>query len=1053
MVKFCLRHPHLTVVVCLIVCVMGLTSVLKMPIDLFPPIKIPVVTCATFYGGMPPEQVEAQITNTFERFFTLGSNIDHIQSRSLPGVSLIKVFFTPGSDPNADVTQISNLAMADLRRLPHGTLPPVVLKTGASFLPVCLLAVKGKGLTETQLRDYLQYEIRDQIAGVRGATVPPPFGGKYRMEMVYVDPLKLQALGLSPMDVVRAVNQSNLILPAGDVRIGPLDYDIYSNAQVPNAKALNHIVLKTIGERNVYVSDVGHAVDGSWLQYNIVRIDGQRSVYVGVMKQGGNTNTIQVVDGIRAAIKHLRDIPSQMKAMVVFDQSQFVREAIRTVANEGGIGLILTGLMILLFLGSMRATTAVFLSIPLSVLAAMFLLHIQGSIINAMLLSGLALAFSRLIDNSVIVLENIYRHMELGDAPAKSSEEGTEEVATAVLSITLATIVVFFPVTLLYGVSKFLFTALAAGVVLSLIASYFVAVGVVPLYCAKVLKALGGHEGAGGEGGAPPRKSLGKRFYDAFNARFGRMLDGYDRWVQKTMDYPRAVIGGFVIIFVASLLLYPLLSFAFFPRVDAGQFVLNLKAPTGTRLGLTNDYVKKVEGIVRHVVSPHDLNTIVSNIGLSPGFESLFSPNSAMHTAFVEVGLNQDHRVSSFQYMRDVRQQIASQLPELRTYFHSGSLVESVLDQGAPAPIDVQVSGRNMNEDMVIAQRLAAQFRQIPNVGDVYIPQDMNYPGLMINVNRTRTSELGLTPKDVIDNVITALTSNEMIAPGYWIDPKSGNQYFVSVQYPDKTVRSISQIETMPLHDPELKAPTYLDQLASITRINTPTEVDHYQLEREIDIYVKPSTEDLSLPYKAIQKIIASTPLPSRNFRVNIRGLVVTMETSFKSFAIGLILAILLVYLILVAQFRSFMDPFLVLLAIPTGITGVLIILFLTGTSINIQSLMGVLMMTGMVVSNTILIVDFAKRLQFDEKKPLREAIALACRIRLRPILMTSLATIVGLLPMAFKLETGSAAYSPLAVAIIGGVAVSVVLSIFVIPAAYLLAYRKLDQAAVAGNS
>jgi hydrophobic/amphiphilic exporter-1 (mainly G- bacteria), HAE1 family len=846
------------------------------------------------------------------------------------------------------------------------------------------------------------------------------------------------------------VNQSNLILPAGDVRIGPLDYDIYSNAQVPSAKTLNQIVLKSIGERNVYVSDVGHAVDGAYLQYNIVRIDGQRSVYVGVMKQGGNTNTIKVVDGIRAAIKHLRDIPRQMKAMVVFDQSQFVREAIHTVANEGGMGLLLTALMILLFLGSMRATTAVFLSIPLSVLAAMFLLHIQGSIINAMLLSGLALAFSRLIDNSVIVLENIYRHMELGDEPFKSSEEGTEEVGTAVLSITLATIVVFFPVTLLYGVSKFLFTALAAGVVLSLIASYFVAIGVVPLFCSKVLKPLEGH---GEEGhGTSPSKSLGRRFYEGFNRRFESMLNGYDRWVQKTLDYPRAVIVGFVGIFAVSLLLYPLLGFAFFPRTDAGQFMLNLKAPTGTRLGLTEDYVKQVEDIIRNVVSPHDLNTIVSNIGITSGFESLFTPNAAMHTAFVEVGLNPDHRVSSFQYMREVHQEITNQLPELRTYFHSGSLVESVLNQGAPAPIDVQVSGMNLNEDMNIARILARKIRGVPNISDVYIPQDLDYPGLMIDVNRTRAAELGLTPKDVIDNVITALTSNQMIAPGYWISPKSGNQYFVSVQYPDNTVKSISDIETMPLRDPNLKAPTYLDQLATLTRINTPTEVDHYQMERNIDVYVKPRTEDLSRPYAAIQHIIASTPLPSRNFRVNIHGLVVTMETSFKSFAVGLVLAILLVYLILVAQFRSFMDPFLVLLAIPTGITGVLLILFLTGTTVNIQSLMGVLMMTGMVVSNTILIVDFAKRLQFDEQKPVREAVALACRIRLRPILMTSLATIVGLLPMAFKLETGSAAYSPLAVAIIGGVAVSVVLSIFVIPAAYLLAYQRRDRAAAAGR-
>ncbi len=1042
MSKFAIRNPHLVIVTCLITCVLGLASIVNMPVDLFPHINIPVVTCATFYSGMPPEQVEAQITNTFERFFTLGSNIDHIESRSLPGVSLIKVFFTPGSDPNADVTEISNLAMADLRRLPHGTLPPVVLQTSASFLPVCLLAVKGKGLSETQLRDYLQYEIRDQIAGVPGATVPPPFGGKYRSLMVYVNPLKLQALSLSPMDVVNAVNTSNLILPAGDVRIGSLDYNIYTNAQVPSPKALNNIVLKTVGPKNVYVSDAGHAVDSSSLQYNIVRIDGQRSVYVGVMKQGGNTNTIQVVDGIRQAIRHLRAIPRQMKAMVVFDQSQFVRQAIHTVMDEGGMGLILTGLMILLFLGSLRATSAVFLSIPLSVLAAAVLLDLRGDTINAMLLSGLALAFSRLIDNSVIVLENIYRHMELGDSPTTASEAGTNEVSMAVFAITLATIVVFFPVTMLYGVSKFLFSALASGVVISLIASYFVAVLVVPLYCSRVLKRLTAEK----KEGAPRREGLGKRLYNAFNTRFEQMLDRYEGWVQKSLNYPREVIGTFIGSFALSLLLYPLLGFSFFPRTDAGQFMINLKAPTGTRLRLTEDYVRRVENIIRREVSPHDLNTIVSNIGLTSGFESLFTPNAAMHTAFVEVGLNPDHWVSSFRYMDKVRSQIARQIPQLRTYIHSGSLVESVLDQGAPAPIDVQVTGMNLRSDMGIAERLAGKIRRLPDISDVYIPQDMDYPALMIDLNRTRVSELGLTPKEVVDNVITALTSNQMIGPGYWIDPKSGNQYFVSVQYPSNKVRSVSDIETMPLHDPRLKVPTYLDQLCRIHTNVTATEVDHYQLERAIDIYVKPRGEDLSRPYDAIQKIIASTPLPSSNFRVAIHGLVITMETSFKSFAFGLMIAVLLVYLILVAQTQSFMDPFLILLAIPTGLTGVLLILFLSGTTVNIQSLMGVLMMVGMVVSNTILIVDFAKRLE-QEGKTVREAVILSCRIRLRPILMTSLATIVGLLPMAFQLEAGSAAYAPLARAIIGGLSFSVILSIFVIPSAYLLAYQNRRQA------
>jgi multidrug efflux pump subunit AcrB len=1048
MSSFSLRHPYFIVVICLFVCVLGLTSLVQMPVDMFPPINIPVVEVATFYSGMPPQQIEADITDTFERFFTLGSGIDHMESRSMSGVSLIKVYFQPGTDANADVTQISNLAMADLRRLPQGTLPPVVMSMDASSLPVCLLTVDGEGLSETELHDYLQFQIRNQIAGVPGATVPPPYGGRYRQIMVYVDPLKLQANELSPMDVVRATDESNLILPAGDVRIGPLDYNLYTNAQVPNAKALNGLPLKTAGEKSVFLSDVGKAVDGSALQYNIVRVNGQRSVYVPVEKQGGNSNTIAVVDGIKNAIKDLRDIPAQLKAHVVFDQSLYVKQAISTVLREGGIGLVLTALMVLVFLGSPRATVAVFLSIPLSVMATFFFLHIGNATINSMILSGLALAFSRLIDNSVIVLENIFRHMELGEGPAIASEKGANEVGLAVLAITIVTVVVFFPVTLLYGVSKFLFTALALSVVISLFASYFVAVSVVPLYCANLLKGITHDvpaEEAGGAESAPAgRQSWGARFHAQFNRRFERFLGHYDRWVKRALDRPKEVVFGFLGVFVLSFALYPLVGLAFFPRTDAGQFVINVKAPTGTRIEVTNDYVKKVENIVHQIVRPGDLNAIVSNIGVTPDLSSLSTPNSAMHTAFVEVGLKEDHKVSSFVYMDEVRKRVSEELPELRTYFQSGGLVDSVLNQGMPAPIDVQVSGNDLQAVDNIALNLEDKFRDLRGVSDVYVPQDMDYPALQVNVNRERASELGLSPKEVIDNLITSLTSDAMIAPSYWVDPKTGNNYFVTVQYPENQVRTVEDLKTMPLHAPDLKLPTYLNQVADISPILTPTEVDHYQLQRTIDVYVAPSGEDLGRPSREVEKIVAGTQLPP-NIRINVRGLVNTMNSSFRSFGFGLILSILLVFLVLVAQFSSFIDPFLIVLAIPTGLVGVMLTLAFTDTTLNIQSLMGIIMLTGMVVSNSILIVDFANRLR-QEGDGVREAISHSCRIRLRPILMTSLATIVGLLPMALKLESGSEAYAPLSRVIIGGLIVSVFLTIFVVPAAYLLIYQHRTQ-------
>src|SRR6516225_7061630 len=517
MPRFAIRNPYFIIVVCLALLVIGVTSLARMPVDLFPPINLPEVVVATFYSGMPPEDIEIDITNPLERFFTLASGIDHMESRSLLGVSIIKVYFQPGTSADADVTEISNLALADLKRLPPGTLPPVVLKFDASSLPVCLVTVKGQGLNETQLHDYAQFAIRNQIAVVKGAEIPPPFGGKYRQIMVYVDPYKLLSRQLSPMDVVQSVNQSNLILPAGDVKMGPYDYYVYSNSLVDRAKDLNEIPIKTVGTSWVAVQDVGKAEDANQTQYNIVRVDGQRSCYIPIIKQEGDTNTIEVVNGVRQLIVHLFDMPKQMVASLAFDQSAFVKEAIKTLLHEGLLGLLLTSIMILLFLGSLRATSAVFLSIPLSALATFVVLYLIGSTVNAMILGGLALAFSRVIDNSVISLENIYRHLEMGYPPAVAAERGGAEVNLAVLAATLTTVVVFFPVTFLYGVSKFLFSALALAVVISLFASYFVAMTVIPLFCSRYLKQMPYSEVEGHDAGRVEARSWWGRLNAGFN--------------------------------------------------------------------------------------------------------------------------------------------------------------------------------------------------------------------------------------------------------------------------------------------------------------------------------------------------------------------------------------------------------------------------------------------------------------------------------------------------------------------------------------------------------
>jgi multidrug efflux pump subunit AcrB len=1070
MPKFALRFPFFIIMLCLMVALVGTVSLSKMPVDLFPDIDMPVVVVATFYNGMPPQQIEADITNTFERFFTLAANVDHSESRSLTGVSLIKIYFKPGTDPNAALSNVANLAMADLRRLPPGTLPPVVLGLTASTQPVCLVTLEGKGLTETQLKDYAQFQVRNQISNVQGASVPQPYGGTYRQIQVYVDPLKMEARNMSLNDVVDSVNNSNLILPAGDVRIGDKDFNIYANSQFPDAKSMNQMPLKSVGNGSVLVADIGHAEDSGALQYNIVRIDGQRSVYVPVFKQGGNSNTITIVNGMKAAIKKLVDIPPSLKTAVVFDQSVFVKLAIKNLVKEATIGLVLTGIMILVFLGSPRATFAVMLSIPLSALVCLLVTHAMGGTVNTMILGGLALAFSRLIDDSVVVLENIFRYMEMGEPPRIAAEKGGMEVSLAVLAATSTTSIVFFPVTFLSGISKYIFTPLALGVVISIFASYFFAMTVVPLFCSQFVRL---HHPAGDEFHHDTgRPSWFQRLVDKFNRHFRAMLNRYETLARRVLVRPgftAAVILGGVFLVLAGL--FPFLGRAYFPRTDPGQFVINLRMPSGTRLEVSNQYMARVENIIRQTVRPRDLGMIVSNIGVYPDLSSIFTSNASMDTAFVQTSLAEDHSIGSYEYMRRVRNRISREMPELTTYFQAGGLVDGVINQGLPAPIDVQVSSMDMDSAYALAQQLAVKIGAFPNVSSTYIPQAVDYPGIQLNIDREKASLIGLSAQDVVDNVITAMTSDGMIAPSYWIDPQSGNNYTVTVQYANRWLNhmSMQDFDNIPLrgvrpagysplqeaHEASDVSPalwtgshragyTPLSSVAGIRLMNTPTEVDHYQIRRVVDIYVSTRSEALQGVGADISRLLRHTQT-DRNTVLKLRGAVVSMNQSFRDFGLGLIISVLLVYLILMAQFTSFIDPFIILMAIPPGLTGVVMILLFTGATLNIMSLMGVIMMTGIVVSNSILIVEFSGILH-EQGMSLLDATVEACKVRLRPILMTSLATLLGMIPMAIGLEAGSEQYAPLARAVIGGLGVSVVVTVFLVPAVYLVIHTRRER-------
>jgi multidrug efflux pump subunit AcrB len=1069
MPKFALKFPYFILMLCLMVGLVGTVSTLRMPVDLFPDIDMPVVVVATFYSGMPPQQIEADITNTFERFFTLAANVDHSESRSLTGVSLIKIYFKPGTDPNAALSNVANLAMADLRRLPPGTLPPVVLGLTASTQPVCLVTLRGQGLNETNLKDLAQFQVRNQIANVQGASVPQPYGGTYRQIQIYIDPLKLEARNMSLNDVVKSVNASNLILPAGDVRIGSKDYNIYANSQFPGAEAMNEMPLKSVGNGSVLVADVGRAVDSGALQYNIVRIDGQRSVYVPVFKQAGNSNTITIVSGMKQAIRNLVDIPQSLKTAVVFDQSLFVKLAVKQLVNEASIGLVLTGLMILLFLGSPRATVAVMLSVPLSAVACLLMTNAMGGSINTMILGGLALAFSRLIDNGVVVLENIFRFMELGESPRAAAEKGGTEVSLAVLAATVTTSIVFLPVADLSGVSRYLFTPLALGVVFSMFASYVFAMTVVPLFCTIFIRP---HSTQGASHNGKKRRFGFQWAVMKFNYYFQLVADRYEGLVRRCLVRPglttACILAGVAVLLAV---LFPFLGQAYFPRTDPGQFVINVRMPSGTRLEVSDQYIARVEQIIRETVPASDLDMIVSNIGVYPDLSAIFTTNASMDTAFVQTSLKEGHKTGSYEYMRRVHERLASDMPELSAYFQAGGLVDGVINQGLPAPIDVQVGSNDMEGAYALAQQIGAKIRTLPNVSGTYIPQDVNYPGIALNIDREKASLIGLSAQDVVDNVITALTSDGMVAPSYWIDPVSGNNYMVTVQYANRWINNMSMedFRNIPLRGvrPAGYSPaeegrmasqmpsgftagdhtsgyTSLGSVANIQLINTPTEVDHYQIRRVIDVYVATKTEALQDVGARINKLIKETKT-DRNTTLNLRGAVVNMNQAFREFGLGLLVAVALVYLVLMSQFVSFIDPIIILMAIPPGLAGVVVILLVTGSTLNIMSLMGTIMMTGIVVSNSILIVDFTNLLR-REGRPLLEAAVAACKMRLRPILMTSLATLLGMIPMAIGAEAGSEQYAPLARAIIGGLAVSVVVTMFLVPAVYLVIHTRSER-------
>ncbi|MHB8383489.1 MAG: efflux RND transporter permease subunit [Candidatus Binataceae bacterium] len=1050
MPSFALRNPFTVIVGALIVLILGVTAFARMPVDVFPNLKIPAVVVATFYPGMPPLDMERDITTRYERFFTLGSGIEHIESRSLPGVSMITVYLHSGVDVDAASAQLATLAMADLGVLPPGTLPPLVLKFDASSLPVTLVTVKGQGFSQVDLEDQARYNIRNQLATVSGASVPMPFGGKFRQIMAYVDRNALQARGMTLNSVVNALNDTNIILPAGDAKIGSTDYYIYSNAMIGRPESLNDVPLKLgPNQTPVRLGDVGNAEDSTAIQYNIVTIDGQPSVYIPVLKQGG-ANTISVVDGIHDILPKVFGMPKGMKLKAIFDQSDYILDAVHSLEHEAISGSILASLMILIFLGSFRSTFAIFLSIPLSILAATFCLFMGGSTINIMTLGGFALAIGRLVDDSVVVLENINRHLAEGKEPAVAAKEGAEEVAMPVFASTLTTIIVFFPVMFLFGVAKYLFSALALAVVLAMLASYVVAMAVIPIYCARFLtqeeaRALEEASSGGGANHAEPSGTLFQRAFGVFNRRYQRFADWYERRLRLALDHKFIVIGAVSALFVVSLLIFPLLGTQLFPTTDAGKFIIHMRSPAGTRIELTEALAGRIENEIRRIIPPQELDTVVSNLGLAPSISAIYSSNSGEDTGEIMVTLKDNHRFSTFYYMDKLRKRLPVAVPSVKTFFSSGSIIDAVLNFGLPAPIDIQISGPDYAQLYSVARRIQGDVRKLPDVSQTYIPQEPDYPTIDVKVDRMRAGRLGLTEKDVVTNVITALTSNQMIAPSIWIDRATGNDYFLTAQYREEAINSTDTLNNIPVHHiadgggHEQSIP--LRNVATLVPEKYPSEADHYNIQRVVDVLVQPATSDLGGTENSIETRLKRLKLPPE-VQITYRGAVAAMQRSFSSFGFGLGMAVLLLYLVMVAQFASFLDPVIIMFAVPMGLIGVIWTLWLTSTTLNIESFMGIIVMVGIVVSNSILLVDFANQRR-REGQALRPAVVESARIRMRPILMTALATVAGLMPIALEIGAGSEASAPLARAAVGGLTVSTVLTLVLVPCIYELFYSR----------
>lgn len=1054
-VRLALRRPYTFVVMALVIILLTPVVLMRTPVDIFPEINIPVISLVWTYNGLEPQEMEQRITSNVERGVqTLVSDVEHTESQSLPGIAVIKVFFQPGANIQTALAQTAAISQTFLRFLPQGTTPPLVIIYSASTVPVVQLGLTSDTLSEQQLFDYGNYFIRTQLAAVPGAATPFPYGGKQRVISVDVDATSLQAKGLSAVDIVNAVNAQNLILPTGTAKLGSLEYNVEMNGSPQTIQELNDLPVKTVNGATIYMKDVAHVRDGFSPQTNVVLANGQRGVLMSIYKTGG-ASTIAIVDRVKQMLAYnSSSFPAGMRISTFFDQSLYVRASIQGVLREAIIAACLTAIMILLFLGNWKSTLIIAISIPLSILVSILCLSALGETINIMTLGGLALAVGILVDDATVEIENINRNLAMGKETVQAILDGAQQIAVPAFVSTLCICIVFIPMFFLSGVAKFLFVPLAEAVSFAMLASYMWSRTIVPTLAMYLLSSEDEYHA---EEHIGEKMGFFRRYQQGFERGFAKFREGYRKALRAALHSPRLFAACFLGFCALSVLISLVLGRDFFPKVDAGQIRLHMRARTGLRIEETARLADQVNGVIRETIPKEEIATILDNIGLPySGINLTYSNAGTIGTCDAEilVQLKQERGRPTSAYINDLREKLPQLFPGVQFAFQPADIVTQILNFGTPAPVDVQVTGTDQRGNYLVAQKLASQMRHIPGAVDVHVHQAFDNPTLFMEIDRARAQSLGMQSRDVAQNVLVSLSSSFQTSPAFWLDPRNGVEYSVAVQEPQYRVDSYQALQNTPISGSSPgSTPQILENLVQTHTTARPAEVSHYATVPMINVYAAVDGRDLGSVSSEVEKRVRAIEkeLP-RGSHIIIRGQVQTMKSSFTGLAFGLLGAIVLAYLLIVVNFQSWLDPFIIITALPGALAGICWMLLLTHTTLNVPSLTGAIMCMGVATSNSILMVSFARE-QMEEGKHARDAAIEAGFVRIRPVLMTALAMIIGMLPMAVGLGEGGEQNAPLGRAVIGGLIFATFATLFFVPCVFSMIHGRRGHRPAPGAS